>query len=50
MNNASDTADGILQKLAYQKGVLTLLKGVEPLSPLIEKALRDIDELIEQVR
>ena len=50
MNNASDIADDILQKLAYQKGVLTLLRGVEPLSPLIEKALRGIDELIERIR
>ena len=53
MNKTFNTlnSDDIRYKLAFQKGLLTLLKGVEPLfSPMIEKALKDLDDIMEEVR
>jgi hypothetical protein len=42
--------EDILRKLAYQRGVLTLLKDTDHFSPLIEKALEDIDYILDKVR
>ena len=43
-------SDDICKKLAFQRGLLTLMKGTVPLySPMIDKALEDIDELMEKV-
>ena len=42
--------DDIQNKLAFQRGLLTLMKGTVPLySPMIEKALDDIDEIMDKV-
>ena len=42
--------DDICKKLAFQRGLLTLMKGTVPLfSPMIEKALEDIDDIMEKV-
>ena len=42
--------EDIQYKLAFQRGLLTLMKGTVPLySPMIEKALDDIDEIMERV-
>ena len=52
MNKKTDTMvpDDVRTKLAFQRGLLTLMKGTVPLfSPMIEKALEDIDELMEKV-
>ncbi len=38
------------KKLAFQVGLLTLMKGTVPLySPMIEKALDDIDDILEEI-
>ena len=42
-------ADEVLQKLAFQRGVLTLLKEAVCSAPGIEKAIEDIDSLIEDL-
>lgn len=51
MSKALDIAvnDDIRQKLAFQRGVLTLLKDTDLFGPMIEKALKDLDEIIEQI-
>ena len=42
--------DQIRVRLAFQRGLLTLLKGTVPLfSPMIEKALQDIDFILDHV-
>ena len=41
-----EVTDEILQKLAFQRGVLTLLKEGERPNPMIEKALEQLDSLI----
>ena len=44
-----EATDDILQKLAFQRGVLTLLRENERSNPMIEKALEQIDHLIFQL-
>ena len=42
--------DDVRKKLAFQVGLLTLMKNTVPLySPMIEKALEDIDEIFEEI-
>ena len=42
--------DDLCKKLAFQRGLMSLMKGTVPLySPMIDKALEDIDELMEKV-
>lgn len=48
MNDVEITND-ILMKLAFQRGMLTLLKENELLKPTIEKALADLDSVIEKL-
>ena len=44
------TRDDICKKLAFQRGLLTLVKQTVPLySPMIDKALDDIDDMMEKV-
>lgn len=45
----SETPDGILQSLAFQRGVLELLKENDPNNFLINKALQELDTLIGQL-
>lgn len=40
-------ADELLLKLAFQRGVLTLLKEAGNPGPNIDRAIEDIDSLIE---
>ena len=42
-------SDEILQTLAFQRGVLTLLRGEGAMAPSIEKAIEGIDTLIERL-
>ena len=43
-------SDDICKRLAFQRGLLTLVKDTVPLfSPMIDKALEDIDFLMEKV-
>jgi len=44
-----EVTDDILQKLAFQLGVLTLLKEKDPSAPMIDKALEELDGLISRV-
>ncbi len=39
--------DHVLQRLAFQRGILTLLKDQNPVSDEIQKAIREIDELMD---
>jgi len=41
-------SDEILQALAFQRGMLTLLKDANPPAEGIEKAIEGIDTLIER--
>ena len=41
--------DEMLQKLAFQRGVLTLLKDTNLMGAMIEKAIEEIDFLIESL-
>ena len=40
-------ADEILQKLAFQRGVLTLLRDAGRFGPNIDRAIEDVDQMIE---
>ena len=42
-----DNTDEILQKLTFQRGILKLLKDTELMGPMIDKAIEEIDSLIE---
>ena len=42
----SEITDDTLRKLAFQRGVLTLLKESDRPDPMIEKALEHLDGLI----
>ena len=42
-------SDDIRKKLAFQRGVLTILKETDLFGPMIEKALEEIDEVIDKV-
>ena len=45
-------ADAVRKKLAFQRGVLTLVtmvKETELFRPMIDQAMEDIEELLEQV-
>ena len=41
-------SDEILRTLAFQRGVLTLLRDAGPLAPNVERAIEDIDSLIDR--
>ena len=45
----AELGDDIRRKLAFQRGVLTLLKETDLFGPMIEKALEDIDDIIDKV-
>ena len=48
--DAGVVPEDICKKLAFQRGLLTLMKGTVPLfNPMIDKALDDIDEILEKV-
>ncbi len=40
-------SDRVLRTLAYQRGVLSLLKDAGTNDPSVERAIEDIDSLIE---
>ena len=44
-----EVTDDILQKLAFQRGILTLLKETDLCNTLIDKALEELDILITQL-
>ena len=43
----SDNEHNILQKLAFQRGILTLLKETKLSCPMLEKAIENIDSIID---
>ncbi len=45
----SDQTEDILQRLAFQRGVLTLLKEKDLYRPIVEKAIEELDSLMEKV-
>ena len=46
----TESVDDIQRKLAFQRGLLSLMKTTVPLySPMIEKAMEDIDDILEKV-
>ena len=42
-----EDADDILRKLAFERGVLTLLKDTPAAGPALEKTIENLDFLIE---
>lgn len=42
-----DITEDLLRKLAFQRGVLTMIRAQEADRAAIEKAIRDLDRMIE---
>ena len=42
-------SDEILQTLAFQRGILTLLREVGTMTPNVERAIEDIDSLMDRL-
>lgn len=45
-----ELSNNILMKLAFQRGFLTLLRENEEFRPTVDKALQELDWVIEKLR
>lgn len=43
----SERADFVTEKLALARGVLVLLRETRLFDPMVERAIRDLDEVVE---